>query len=137
MLRSTNTVTRKPHNARGTDTFTSEGSLQAQIFRALPTVVKPGVIFFHIPNGEKRSKKTGAKLKRMGVRRGVADIGFVLAKGRAAFIELKTGTGKPSDDQIEFRNDCERVGALYGVARSLEDVLSILSMWGAARVASF
>jgi hypothetical protein len=54
--------------------------------------------------------------------KGVADIICVLPEGKVAFVEVKTKTGKQSADQVLFKKRVESLGALYIVARSVEDV---------------
>lgn len=60
--------------------------------------------FHHFANERRCTPIEGRMLKRMGVRRGVAD--FFLAfpyNGKAGlWIELKTGKGKPTKEQQEF-----------------------------------
>ena len=90
-----------------------------------------GVLFFHVPNGEARSAATGAKLKAMGVRRGVADFSITLPGGRSAYLELKRPGGRASPEQKQFRADAEAAGALYAIAETPEQVQDILSGWGA------
>lgn len=93
----------------------------------------PNVMFFHVPNGEYRSKRTGAKLKAMGVIPGVADFALVLPSGRAAFLELKSEKGRQSIGQRRFEQACRDAGAQYAVANSPEEVTAILEAWGAIR----
>lgn len=59
---------------------------------------------FHVPNGGKRSKSEAKRFKRMGVRPGVPDLVFPVAKRgcHGLFIELKTAKGKPTEKQLEW-----------------------------------
>ena len=93
----------------------------------------PGVVYFHCPNGEHRSKRTAAKLATMGVLKGVADICIVLPGGRIAFLELKAEGSYLSPDQRAFKTAVDALGAPYAVARSPEDVVDVLTEWGALR----
>ena len=79
---------------------------------------------FHIPNGGQRSSKTGAKMKREGVKRGVPDIMVALPKGQwpAMFIEFKAA--KPHDsavspEQKEWLNQLNQAGYLAVVCRGV------------------
>jgi hypothetical protein len=56
---------------------------------------------FHIPNGEKRDKRTAALLKTLGVRPGVPDLCLPLPRRGycGLWIELKTATGRLSPAQ--------------------------------------
>lgn len=92
-----------------------------------------GLIFYHCPNGEVRSRVTAAILVGLGVRRGVADLCLVLPGGRAAFLELKAPKGRSSPEQKVFRTDAEAAGALYAVATTSDEVQAVLSSWGALR----
>lgn len=91
------------------------------------------LIWFHVPNGEERPGAVGAKLKRMGVRPGVADFALTLPDGRSAYLEVKSDRGAPSPDQDAFRADCERIGTPYAVVRSSEEAEQVLWSWGALR----
>ncbi len=92
----------------------------------------PGVLWLHIPNGEQRSPRTGAKLKRMGVLAGAADF-LIVVRGRAHFLELKTPKGRQSIAQLSFRTCATGAGGSYAVCRAPEEVRSTLEMWGAVR----
>lgn len=45
---------------------------------------------------------------------------------RAGFLEIKTVTGRPTKDQLNFIEQMKKLGARAGVARSIEDVIQIL-----------
>jgi hypothetical protein len=100
-------------------------SVAAYLRRACPETV----LFFHVPNGEKRDARTAGKLKGMGVLAGVPDFVFIMPNGQAAFLELKVGTNGLSEPQIEFLNRVLACRCGYAVARSLEEVEQILSRW--------
>lgn len=90
-----------------------------------------GVLYFHVPNGEYRSKRTGARLKAMGVLRGVADFAIVLPPfGQAAYLELKSTIGRQSPEQKAFEAACKASGAFYALASTPEMVADVLSDWG-------
>ncbi len=62
---------------------------------------------YHIANEGKRSKATGAKLKREGLREGVSDIHLPVKRGQygSLYIELKRRKGsRVSDEQREWIN---------------------------------
>lgn len=111
----------------------SEEAIQRAVIQHLKLMATPGVVYFHCPNGEARSKATGARLKAMGVRRGVADLCIVLPSGRSAFLELKSAKGRQSDDQKVFAADVSKTDALYAIASSIDEALQILTDWGALR----
>jgi hypothetical protein len=113
-----------------------EDALQRSVATYLLHAAHPSLIWFHCPNGERRNAITGAKLKAMGVRAGVADLCLVLPGGRAAFLELKAGRGRQSPTQKLFAQDCATAGALYAVARSLGEVIAQLTVWGALKTSN-
>lgn len=86
-------------------------------------------VWFHVPNGEKRDAATAAKLKRMGVRAGVADI-IVLHEGRFIAIEVKRQGGVQSPNQKGFGEAVARSGGFYHLAYCLQDVINILKEAG-------
>lgn len=97
----------------------------------------PGVLYYHPPNGEYRSKRTAGRLKLMGVRAGVADIALVLPPlGMSAFLELKIKPNKLTDEQAAFQRACLACGALFAVAYTPEEVKATLEAWGAIRSTS-
>lgn len=71
-------------------------------------------LMHHIPNGEKRDKFTGARLKRAGVRAGIPDVFLpVASKGyHGLYIELKAGRNTISDSQ-EAMIDALRAQGYY------------------------
>lgn len=61
-------------------------------------------LMYHVPNEGKRTKREGARLRRLGLRRGVSDICLPVARGgyHGLYIELKALDGKPTTEQQEF-----------------------------------
>lgn len=85
-----------------------------------------GYLTFHIPNGGLRGKREAAKLKWQGVLAGVPDLAVIwqeLGEARLCFIEVKTASGRLSEDQSDFRNKVNAIGFDYIIARSLDDVM--------------
>jgi len=79
----------------------------------------PQTIVYAIPNGGKRSKITAARLKAEGVRSGVPDYCLPVARGgyHALYVELKTLTGRPSREQIDYIRQLEAAGNMCCVAK--------------------
>ena len=90
----------------------------------------PGLRWRHIPNGERRDKRTGGKLKAMGVETGVADLHLTLSGGQTGWIELKAPPGRQSAAQKAFQAAETRTGARYAIVRSLDDLEWTLRDWG-------
>lgn len=112
-----------------------EDDIQIQIVEYLTLLASAGsFIFFHVPN-QAMGKATGrgglarmARLKRMGLRPGVADL--VLVKGgKTYFLEVKRLKGKQSVNQMEFEVDALRSGTEYAVAHSFDEAKKILQNW--------
>lgn len=67
----------------------------------------------------------GGRKFRVGMTPGAADlIGCVL--GRFVGLEVKTSTGRESEDQIRWRNRMLRVGAVVATVRSVSDALAVV-----------
>jgi hypothetical protein len=60
--------------------------------------------FHHFANERKCSVHEGRTLKKMGVKRGVADffLAFPIDNKAGLWIELKVGNNKPTSEQIDF-----------------------------------
>ncbi|MBN9434014.1 MAG: VRR-NUC domain-containing protein [Bosea sp.] len=114
----------------------TEHDLHKAVVQLLKFTARPGLIWFHVPNGELRDTRTGNRLKAMGVRPGVADFCLTLPGGRAAFLELKSAKGRSSPEQKAFAASCDEAGALYAVAKSLSEATEILRQWGAIKTAA-
>lgn len=89
----------------------------------------PGLLYFAVPNGGKRSKAEAGILKATGVRRGVPDLVILLPNAGVGFIELKAGKGSLSEHQQQWRDDLRARGYAWAEARSLEEVEDILGRW--------
>jgi len=108
-----------------------------QIARLLALAGMPGVVWFHVPNGEARNRVTGALLKSMGVRAGVADYVIINPhSGLVHFMEVKAGRGRQSPEQVEFMGDVQRAAAAgapveYAVVKGFDGALEYLARIGA------
>ena len=84
---------------------------------------------FAVPNGGRRDKVTGARLKAEGVRPGVSDL--ILLKQRhgygALLIEMKTSKGVLSQIQRIWRNHISRDGYKHVVCRSLQEFIETVN----------
>lgn len=83
-----------------------------------------------IPNGGLRSAKAGALMKAEGVKKGVADIFLPIAdeinRLHGLYIEMKAGTNKQSDEQIEFEKFVSEQGYAYHVCYDWRSAATIL-----------
>jgi hypothetical protein len=85
----------------------------------------PWMIFWHTPNGGRRSLKDGVRFKMMGTRPGVADLTFLrAARGFfGLYIEVKAGKGRLSEDQLFFESKCIDEGYLYICENTVQGIL--------------
>lgn len=87
------------------------------------------VVAFHVPNGGKRDKATGARLKAMGVMAGVADWTVIRNGKTPGFIELKTEDGVQSERQRDFEVRVGLAGCPYRIARDVREFIAIMKEW--------
>lgn len=99
----------------------------------LDRFLTPGWRYTHLPFGENRSASTGARLKRMGTRRGWPDYLFC-GPGRALlFLEMKRKGGRPSPDQVAVAAHLAHCGFDYLCAQSYQDAVAALVARGILR----
>lgn len=92
----------------------------------------PKAIIYHIPNGEYRDVKTGAKLKRMGVLAGIPDLHIpIAARGyHSLYIEMKTGTGRVEKrTQGSLMEKLEMEGNLCKVVRTASEFQDLVNWY--------
>ena len=92
-------------------------------------------LLHHIPNGGKRGKSEAAKLKRMGVKRGVPDLCLPVPRG--AFIGLyvemkKLSGGRLSPEQRTWLNKLAAQGHMVTVAQGHEQAITVIRDYLAA-----
>lgn len=83
---------------------------------------------FAVPNGGRRDKTTGARLKAEGVLAGVADL-ILLRSTKfygALLIEMKTPSGRQSDTQRRWSELITKDNYKYVVVRSLEEFMEVV-----------
>lgn len=106
-----------------------EEQLQVSIIAHLRLRAHPDCIFYAIPNGEHRSKRTGARLKAQGVLAGAPDLAFILPDGSPAFMELKATSGRLSPAQKAFEDKCAKLGVAHVVISDIDTALRVLEAW--------
>jgi len=84
-------------------------------------------LLYAIPNGRKRSKAEGGKLKAEGLKAGMPDLCLPVAnryRGESAlFLEMKTGNGTLSRKQKEIISLLRSCGNRVEVCRSAEEAI--------------
>lgn len=103
----------------------SEENLQLHVVKLLNAYGRPDIEWHHCPNGADRHPAVAAKLKLLGVKKGVADIPLLI-DGQAFALELKTEIGVLSPDQLDWRETFERAGGKYFVAFGLQEAIGVL-----------
>ena len=80
-------------------------------------------LIFHIPNGGSRNKVEAFNLKKQGVKAGVPDLFFPVAKKGyyGLFIEMKVKNNKPTENQKKWLNALAEQGFLTTVCYSFEE----------------
>lgn len=93
-----------------------------------PNIAK---VLFAVPNGGRRDRVTGAKLKAEGAMAGVADMVLLYptALYHALCIEFKTKTGRQSDSQKQFAEAVKQFGNAYVIVRSFDEFVSIVEQY--------
>lgn len=83
-------------------------------------------LLFAVPNGGRRDKVTGGKLKDEGVLAGVADMILLVSNGgySSLCIEMKTPDGIQRDTQKLWQKEVEAAGSKYVICRSIDDFMS-------------
>lgn len=78
---------------------------------------------FAVPNGGRRDRVSGAKLKAEGVLPGVSDLILLVPRDwcHGLLIEMKTAKGKQSPAQRDWQHDMERRGYRYIVCHSFDE----------------
>jgi hypothetical protein len=119
-----------------------ESQVQIALIAQLKIRCRKGVVYFHVPNGEERSDSTGAKLKAMGVLRGVSDLLFFWCdkdeklkppathRLQVLFLELKRRGQNITPEQWAFAETVRECGAYYDCADSVDGALDILNSYG-------
>lgn len=110
-----------------------ERSTHIAVADLLRVAARPDVFWTHIPSGEARAERTGALLKRMGLKPGLPDFLF-LSRNGPAFLELKRGgIGRLSPAQALFGSLMLEFGVPYEVARSYDEAEAQLRAWNVLR----
>lgn len=88
---------------------------------------------FHIPNGGYRNPREAAKLKRMGVMPGVADLCLAYSSGgyHSLWIELKRRKPKGivTPNQKEFLKNMRAVGSCTAIAYGWEEAKEVIERY--------
>lgn len=94
-------------------------------------------LLYAIPNGGHRHKATAARLKAEGVKRGVPDVCLPVARGgsHGLYIELKTGRGRPTPEQLGWIRALRRQGYVAEVCHGWQQARTAIEDYLAGRTA--
>ncbi len=127
--------TRKP--AKPTP-WMKERTLHLYVAQLLKLKGVPYLMVIPPMNEGKRSPRTGAFMKRMGMYVGAADFMLWIPSDpcgpgfpRPAALELKTAVGRQSPEQKGFEVHCRVIGIPYALARTPEQAAAFLLSVGA------
>jgi hypothetical protein len=108
----------------------SELQIHIALIAQLRVTCRPGIAYWHTPNGEQRDKRHAAKLKAMGTLPGVSDLIFVFPEALPLLcLELKARGRGLTDDQKVFRDLMRACGHRYEWTDSLDDAVRILRQY--------
>jgi hypothetical protein len=112
----------------------AEFAIQMAVIAFLRLRCRPGIIYWHTPNGELRDKRSAAKLKAMGTLPGVSDLIFVFPEAAPLLcLELKARGRKLTNDQKVFRDLMVAAGHIYEWADNLDEAMRILRQYNVVR----
>jgi hypothetical protein len=114
-----------------------EDAIQHAVCEHLNIRGVPGLVWFHVPQGNKLGGKfnvkgtaiRGAINKGLGVKRGVSDLIFLQAAKFFA-LELKTEGRTPTAEQLAFIADVNAAGGFACWCAGLDRALACLEQWG-------
>lgn len=113
----------------------AEIALHKAIVGLLEVTKRPGVTYWHTPNGEKRDAATGAKLKAMGVLPGVADL-IIMSRSGFRAMEIKSRDGNTSPEQNKFLDSFAEAGGQTAIVRSVDEAERIFKLWNITRIST-
>jgi hypothetical protein len=118
----------------------TEHEIQSQFFAWLDKVavklfglpkMAGGFPAWATPNAGKRSPRTGARMKREGLRAGVPDV-FIAVPTEyygGLFIEFKTAKGRVSQAQKNMMEDLAEAGYHCAVCRSVDEGIDVVTKY--------
>ena len=90
------------------------------------------LMWWHTPNGGKRSLAAGRKLKAMGMTKGCPDLCILLPEDHFAMVELKTPKGAVQPEQTAFMDRARAFTPNIFVARSFDEAKACIDRLVAA-----
>jgi hypothetical protein len=83
-----------------------------------------------VPNGARRDRTNGARLKAEGMVAGAADLILLVpnSRGQILCFEMKTPTGRQAPSQKEFQTAIENVGNKYVICKTLHEFVNEVNL---------
>ena len=90
-----------------------------------------GIPMFAIPNGGYRNKREAVRMISEGTLAGVPDLCIPVKKGQfgALYVELKTKTGKLTEQQKIVHQKLTNCGNFVAVCRSTEEFMQVVNVY--------
>ena len=124
----------KPRPRKAPTVRPLESRLQCDVAKLLADHLLPDWRASHFPSGERRDVRTGARLKRYGLKKGWPDVILVSPAGRFHGLELKRAGETLTEDQEAFQLWAVRHGIPHSVADSFDQALAFLDAIGCLRI---
>jgi len=103
----------------------TESAIQRSIIEW--SMYQKNLFVFAVPNGGKRHISVAIKLKKEGVRAGVADLVVLQPLNQITFVEVKIEKGRQTESQKQFERQCKQLGFRYKICRSLHEFEEIVA----------
>lgn len=104
---------------------------EQQAFRKRMYYAAPEVKLVAVPNAARRTQWEQQRAKKEGLATGFPDLLCVWPGGGIAFVEMKTRTGRVSDQQHEWIERLTRYGFPAAICRSADAAMTFLRECGA------
>lgn len=86
---------------------------------------------YHVPNEGKRTARSGARLKKQGMKSGVSDICLPYASSGYSnlYIELKVGKNTPTKEQIAFIELINEIGGKGLIVYEADNAIEVIESY--------
>jgi len=109
--------TRPPHRHMGSVSLSHDPRSEEEIRLTIRLALKlHGFVVVDFEQGYRRDGSTR-------VRKGLADL-YIMGHGVGVWREIKSATGKPTPEQLEFGEDCRRCGIDWGIWRHESEAIA-------------
>lgn len=125
---------RRPRPRKAKAPRAKEIALHMAVADVLRRFARPDWRWSHFPSGEHRDKRTGAKLRAMGLQKGWPDFMLFDPSGRLHALELKREGETLTEEQEDYQEWCISTGVPHSVNRSVDEAMAVLDAWGVLRI---